>query len=258
MLVSYVWQRYLIYLCGIHVVDLSQYYILVKCGREENDSDPYFPGPWWTKFGLKSLVGQAGNIRSSDVRKPSRGQSSSLSTSQEMSLLQREHNDDKTSERELNQEDYSLVPSESTFVMMGAGRQAAHSDLFPSQRQHSRVCPICGKSFDRREYFQDHMNMHNGIKAHRCSNCGREFTYKRNLWQHGRDSVCFKNKNLWGANRLSGIDGTYICCCWCKLLSGVTCLFSCSWEMCILSLFKMSIFCSINTFEGWKLIKRYW
>ena len=59
----------------------------------------------------------------------------------------------------------------------------------------SRVCPLCGKWFDRREYFQDHLNMHNNVKAHRCSHCSRTFTYKRNLWQHERYGVCLKQKN---------------------------------------------------------------
>ncbi|KAL8604940.1 hypothetical protein ACOMHN_028568 [Nucella lapillus] len=75
---------------------------------------------------------------------------------------------------------------------------AGYTDYYPTHPhpKQSRTCPICGKWFDRREYFQDHMNMHNKFKAHRCSNCLSAFTYKRNLWQHIRDGVCRKRKGF--------------------------------------------------------------
>ncbi|XP_076460641.1 uncharacterized protein LOC143293559 isoform X2 [Babylonia areolata] len=63
-----------------------------------------------------------------------------------------------------------------------------------SRQRQSRTCPICGKWFDRWEYFQDHVNMHNKVKAHKCDNCASAFTYKRNLWQHVRHGVCFRQK----------------------------------------------------------------
>ncbi|XP_076465076.1 uncharacterized protein LOC143296877 isoform X12 [Babylonia areolata] len=59
-----------------------------------------------------------------------------------------------------------------------------------TQSKHSRICPICGKGFDRREYFEDHINMHNNIRAHQCPHCHHSFLYKNNLRQHIRDGIC--------------------------------------------------------------------
>ncbi|KAL8567902.1 hypothetical protein ACOMHN_059024 [Nucella lapillus] len=55
----------------------------------------------------------------------------------------------------------------------------------------SRICPLCGKGFDRKEYFEDHVNMHSNIRAHRCPYCHHSFFYKNNLRQHVRDGIWY-------------------------------------------------------------------
>ena len=48
------------------------------------------------------------------------------------------------------------------------------------------TCHVCGKGFTVREPFEDHMNMHNNIKAHKCPHCPSLFTYKTSLYHHIR------------------------------------------------------------------------
>lgn len=47
-------------------------------------------------------------------------------------------------------------------------------------------CHVCGKGFSVREPFEDHINMHNNIKAHKCPLCPSVFTYKTSLYHHFR------------------------------------------------------------------------
>ena len=55
------------------------------------------------------------------------------------------------------------------------------------------VCSLCGKGFAQKQFYQDHINMHNQVKAHSCQHCSVSFTYKRNLWRHLRYGVCRKD-----------------------------------------------------------------
>ena len=56
----------------------------------------------------------------------------------------------------------------------------------------AHVCSICEKGFMSKEHFEDHMNMHNNIKAHQCPNCSSRFTFKTCLRRHIRLGVCNK------------------------------------------------------------------
>ncbi|XP_076460611.1 uncharacterized protein LOC143293555 isoform X7 [Babylonia areolata] len=47
-------------------------------------------------------------------------------------------------------------------------------------------CSMCGKGFNVRELFEDHVNMHYNIKAHKCPYCPSLFTYKTNMYHHIR------------------------------------------------------------------------
>lgn len=123
------------------------------------------------------------------------GQRSSTSVPEDLSPFKYQLNKTDICGKNLVQDVWtgtSCIPSAEPFK----SGLVVHSEHALSAPRHSRVCPICGKSFDRREYYEDHMNMHNNVKAHKCSNCSSRFTYKRNLWQHVRDGVCMKNKNV--------------------------------------------------------------
>ncbi|KAL8613317.1 hypothetical protein ACOMHN_052557 [Nucella lapillus] len=48
-------------------------------------------------------------------------------------------------------------------------------------------CDICGKGFNVRELYEDHVNMHYNIKAHKCPYCPSVFTYKTNMYHHIRE-----------------------------------------------------------------------
>ena len=48
------------------------------------------------------------------------------------------------------------------------------------------VCGICGKCITRKENFEDHMNMHNNIRPHKCPQCGIGFSFKNKLRHHVR------------------------------------------------------------------------
>ena len=56
----------------------------------------------------------------------------------------------------------------------------------------AQVCSICEKGFTSKEHFEDHMNMHNNVKAHQCPNCSSWFTFKACLRRHIRQGVCNK------------------------------------------------------------------
>lgn len=54
------------------------------------------------------------------------------------------------------------------------------------------VCSICERGFMSKEHFDDHVNMHNNVKAHQCPNCSSWFTFKTCLRRHIRQGVCNK------------------------------------------------------------------
>ena len=168
---------------------------------------PIFPGSVWTPPGLSKAsldqmsISQPTPSRLSRMSSWSRDSlqqpKSSASVPEDMSSIKHQMSDTDMRDRNLVRNIWTGVSCITPAEAFKSGL-VAHTDYALSAQRHSRVCPICGKGFDRREYYEDHMNMHNNVKAHKCSNCSSTFTYKRNLWQHVRDGVCTKNKNvLW-------------------------------------------------------------
>jgi len=47
------------------------------------------------------------------------------------------------------------------------------------------ACPICPKTYTRRDKFNQHMNIHTGLKPYKCLNCGKGFS-----------SILFKNNHF--------------------------------------------------------------
>ncbi|XP_076465026.1 uncharacterized protein LOC143296877 isoform X7 [Babylonia areolata] len=54
------------------------------------------------------------------------------------------------------------------------------------------ICGLCGKGFQMKQLYNDHMNKHNNLKCHRCPQCKASFTYKTSLQRHMRWGVCKK------------------------------------------------------------------
>jgi hypothetical protein len=79
--------------------------------------------------------------------------------------------------------------------LSGVAQRGQWSIPQPSRLPTNRTCSICGRSFFNKERFEDHMNMHNNIKAHECRCCRTKFTYKRNLLTHVRLGVCTRNSH---------------------------------------------------------------
>ena len=46
------------------------------------------------------------------------------------------------------------------------------------------VCEQCGKGFNWVASFQDHMDMHSGVKKYTCEFCNRQFTKRNTLNNH--------------------------------------------------------------------------
>ena len=63
---------------------------------------------------------------------------------------------------------------------------------FTHLKKHPYACAICDKKFTLKEHYNDHMSMHNKVKAHKCPNCCRLFTFKTSLRKHLRDRICSK------------------------------------------------------------------
>lgn len=54
------------------------------------------------------------------------------------------------------------------------------------------TCHTCGKEFNRKYRFMDHVNAHNKIKAHTCPKCSKHFTFTSDVRRHLRNGVCTK------------------------------------------------------------------
>ena len=65
-------------------------------------------------------------------------------------------------------------------------------------KKYPYACTVCGKRFTLKEHYNDHMSMHNKVKAHKCPNCCRPFTFKTSLRKHLRDRICKKSWILTG------------------------------------------------------------
>ena len=64
------------------------------------------------------------------------------------------------------------------------------------------VCEQCGKGFNWVASFQDHMDMHSGVKKYTCEFCNRQFTKRNTLNNHRQYQYQTKNIYLTSIARL--------------------------------------------------------
>ena len=48
-------------------------------------------------------------------------------------------------------------------------------------------CPICGKNFQRKAVYEDHLNGHSGTKTHFCPMCNKGFIHRPAVARHKRN-----------------------------------------------------------------------
>ena len=76
---------------------------------------------------------------------------------------------------------YSCVQCACTFVWKkGLNRHVRHVH----QKQAKLRCGICGKGYDDRRDYHDHVATHAGVKRNVCTICQTQFTFKRGLKEH--------------------------------------------------------------------------
>ncbi|XP_068085419.1 gastrula zinc finger protein XlCGF46.1 isoform X2 [Anabrus simplex] len=46
------------------------------------------------------------------------------------------------------------------------------------------LCVFCNKTYKRRPDYQEHMEMHNGVKKHECKVCNKKFGWRQSLRKH--------------------------------------------------------------------------
>ena len=68
----------------------------------------------------------------------------------------------------------------------------SHVDVVHLQGKYPFFCIFCYKSMHNRRRYNDHMNMHNNVKAHTCPYCAKRFTFKSDVTRHLRNQVCKK------------------------------------------------------------------
>ena len=74
-----------------------------------------------------------------------------------------------------------LVPTMSSFVSMGVLNSHVRNI---HQKLVKFRCQICGKGYDGRINYHDHMATHAGVKRNVCTICQARFTFKRSLKVH--------------------------------------------------------------------------
>ena len=82
---------------------------------------------------------------------------------------------------------------DATFASPGGLRE--HTDRI-HLKKYPFLCDLCGKGFARKEGYNDHMNKHKNIKAHKCPTCLSSFSFETNLRRHLRRGVCSNKKTL--------------------------------------------------------------
>ena len=76
---------------------------------------------------------------------------------------------------------YSCLQCACTFVSKeGLNRHVRHIH----QKLVKFRCQICGKGYDERRNYHDHMATHAGVKRNVCAICQAQFTFKRSLKVH--------------------------------------------------------------------------
>ena len=76
---------------------------------------------------------------------------------------------------------YSCLQCPRTFVSMGVLNSHVRNI---HQKLVKFRCQICGKGYDGRINYHDHMATHAGVKRNVCTICQAQFTFKRSLKVH--------------------------------------------------------------------------
>ncbi|GBN21105.1 Myoneurin [Araneus ventricosus] len=65
-----------------------------------------------------------------------------------------------------------------------AGPSGMSAEAQTHPREKSFICPLCGKSFHRKDYLVVHYRNHTGEKPYVCDECGKRFVTKGHLTKH--------------------------------------------------------------------------
>ena len=52
------------------------------------------------------------------------------------------------------------------------------------ERKQAYTCEHCGKTYDRKDYYNDHLNIHLGLLPYVCQVCGKQFRTSRSVTVH--------------------------------------------------------------------------
>ena len=74
-------------------------------------------------------------------------------------------------------------------------KRSMHSIDDNNNKANSMVCPFekCGRRFIKETPYQDHLNVHTGLKPYRCGNCNQCFTCRYAKQRH--EQHCFEKKS---------------------------------------------------------------
>ena len=66
--------------------------------------------------------------------------------------------------------------------LQSANRAAAR--IHSQSHKEKKLCPVCGKCFDKLAHYHHHQKIHTEIKPYKCDKCGKSYRHKTDLVRH--------------------------------------------------------------------------
>uniref|UniRef100_A0A3B4ADD4 C2H2-type domain-containing protein n=1 Tax=Periophthalmus magnuspinnatus TaxID=409849 RepID=A0A3B4ADD4_9GOBI len=104
--------------------------------------------------------------------------------SHRISILERDNDQTASQNANLGRSENSLPHLPNSSVEVGVSGRHFGFNPYSVEAKKEKICPYCGKCFERSAHLERHKMIHTGEKPFQCETCGRCFNQKCSLKEH--------------------------------------------------------------------------
>ncbi|XP_055084488.1 zinc finger protein 83-like [Periophthalmus magnuspinnatus] len=122
--------------------------------------------------------------------------------SHRISILERDNDQTASQNANLGRSENSLPHLPNSSVEVGVSGRHFGFNPYSVEAKKEKICPYCGKCFERSAHLERHKMIHTGEKPFQCETCGRCFNQKCSLKEHRK--IHIRDAQLAVQNSASG------------------------------------------------------